>query len=168
MKKIYTINDEFINSRLDRWFRRNLLDVPQSLIEKNIRKGNIRVNKKKNKSSYRLKKNDQIFIKNINFKPKFKTKIKNRYRPSKKEISYSSSIFIENNENFAVINKPSGISVQSGTKSKRNILDILRVVNYILGNLDFTEAEYHAANYNGDELIDILDVMMIIDLILSQ
>ena len=133
MKKIYTINDEFINSRLDRWFRRNLLDVPQSLIEKNIRKGNIRVNNKKNKSSYRLKKNDQILIKNINFKSKFKSKIKDRYRPSKKEISYSSSIFIENNENFVVINKPSGISVQSGTKSKRNILDILREADEFKG-----------------------------------
>jgi 23S rRNA pseudouridine955/2504/2580 synthase len=35
-------------------------------------------------------------------------------------------MFIENNENFAVINKPAGIAVQSGTKSRRNILDILR------------------------------------------
>ena len=34
-------------------------------------------------------------------------------------------MFIENNDNFAVINKPAGISVQSGTKSKKNILDIL-------------------------------------------
>ena len=30
------------------------------------------------------------------------------------------------NENFVVINKPSGIAVQSGTKSRRNILDILK------------------------------------------
>ena len=35
-------------------------------------------------------------------------------------------MFVENNENFAVINKPAGIAVQSGTKSRRNILDILR------------------------------------------
>jgi len=35
-------------------------------------------------------------------------------------------MFIENNENFAVINKPPGISVQSGTKSIRNIIDILK------------------------------------------
>ena len=35
-------------------------------------------------------------------------------------------MFIENNENFVVINKPAGIAVQSGTKSRRNILDILR------------------------------------------
>ena len=35
-------------------------------------------------------------------------------------------MFIENNENFVVINKPAGIAVQAGTKSRRNILDILR------------------------------------------
>jgi len=35
-------------------------------------------------------------------------------------------IIQENNENFAVINKPAGIAVQGGTKSKRNILDILK------------------------------------------
>ena len=35
-------------------------------------------------------------------------------------------MFIENNENFVVINKPAGIAVQSGTKSRRNIIDILR------------------------------------------
>ena len=43
-----------------------------------------------------------------------------------KDLTFSSSMFIENNENFVVINKPAGISVQSGTKSRRNILDILR------------------------------------------
>ena len=30
-------------------------------------------------------------------------------------------MFIENNENFVVINKPAGIAVQSGTKSKEEI-----------------------------------------------
>ena len=35
-------------------------------------------------------------------------------------------LFIEDNENFAVINKPAGIAVQSGTKSRKNIIDILR------------------------------------------
>ena len=34
--------------------------------------------------------------------------------------------FIENNEDFVVINKPAGISVQSGTYSRKNIIDILR------------------------------------------
>ena len=126
MKKIYKINDNHNNTRLDRWFRLNVCKVPQSLIEKNIRKGNIKVNRKKEKSSYKLKKNDEISLFNITFINKKEKKSKFQYSPTKKDLSSSSKIFIENNENFVVINKPADISVQSGTKSKKNILDILK------------------------------------------
>ena len=126
MKKIFLVTKDFDNSRLDRWFRKNICDVPQSLIEKNIRKGNIKVNYKKKKSSYKLKANDQILTYSINFKTENHKKKSEKYKPTKKDLSFSSSMFIENNENFVVINKPSGISVQSGTKSKKNIIDILR------------------------------------------
>ena len=67
MKNTFSIQDDFVNSRLDRWFRRQVSDVPQSLIEKNLRKGNIKVNNKKEKSSYKLRFNDLVIIKNINF-----------------------------------------------------------------------------------------------------
>jgi len=126
MEKIFSVKNDFVNARLDRWFRRNVCEVPQSLIEKSIRKGKIKVNNKKKKSSYKLQKNDQIFVYNFNFKISKNKKIKTKYRATKKELSSSSGMFIENNENFVVINKPAGIAVQSGTKSRRNILDILR------------------------------------------
>ena len=67
MNKSFRVDYNSINTRLDRWFRRNVHDVPQSLIEKNIRKGKIKVNNKKKKSSYKLQKNDQIFVYNFNF-----------------------------------------------------------------------------------------------------
>ena len=66
MEKIFSVKIDSINTRLDRWFRRNVCEVPQSLIEKNIRKGNIKVNNKKKKSSYKLQKNDQVFVYNFN------------------------------------------------------------------------------------------------------
>ena len=56
------MEEDFINTCLDKWFKKKVYDVPQSFIEKNLRRGNIKVNKKKPKSSYRLQKNDQIFI----------------------------------------------------------------------------------------------------------
>ena len=71
MKNLFLIKDDYVNSRLDRWFRRNVYDVPQSLIEKNIRKGNIKVNKKKRNSSYKLQKSDKVTLYNINFIKKF-------------------------------------------------------------------------------------------------
>ena len=123
----FLVEEDFINTRLDRWFKKKVYDVPQSFIEKNLRSGNIKVNKKKNKSSYRLQKNDQIIISDFKFVQSTNIKKKYNYKPTKKELSFSSNIFIENNENFAVINKPAGIAVQSGTKSKRNLLDILRL-----------------------------------------
>ena len=126
MKKIFSVKYDFVNARLDRWFRRNVCEAPQSLIEKNIRKGKIKVNNKIKKSSYKLQKNDQIFVYNFNFTTNKNKKNKLKYIATKKELSSSSSMFVENNENFVVINKPAGIAVQSGTKSRRNILDILR------------------------------------------
>jgi len=50
MKQIFIINEEFDNTRIDRWLRKNVCNIPQSLIEKNIRKDNIKVNNKKKKS----------------------------------------------------------------------------------------------------------------------
>ena len=50
MEKVYFVNNDYINSRIDRWFKKNICDVPQGLIEKSLRKGNIKVNKKKVKS----------------------------------------------------------------------------------------------------------------------
>ena len=126
MKNIYSITDEFVQMRLDKWIKKTISNIPQSLIEKNIRKGNIKINNEKQKSSYKLKKNDQITLYDIAFTERRINITKTPYKATKKDLSYSSNIFIENNENFAVINKPAGIAVQSGTKSRRNILDILK------------------------------------------
>ncbi len=51
MKNTYSVKEDFVNMRLDKWIKKNISDVPQSLIEKSIRKGNIKINNKKEKSS---------------------------------------------------------------------------------------------------------------------
>ena len=138
MKKVYYINDDFVDTRLDRWFRRNVCQIPQSLIEKNIRKGKIKVNNKKKKGSYKLKHKDQIILHDINFTSNKHKTITETYKPTRKDLSQSSGMFIENNENFVVINKPAGIAVQFGTKSRKNILDILRKTKEFDGLSPFT------------------------------
>ena len=123
----YKINDDFDNTRLDKWLRKEIIDIPQSLIEKLIRKNKIKVNGKKTKSSYRIKKGDLIEftnIKQIQVKKKENKKI--LYKSSNKEKKSYGNFIIEDNENFLVINKPAGIAVQSGTKSFKNIIDIYK------------------------------------------
>ena len=60
MKKSFIVDDEFNEMRLDRWIRNHLGKIPQGLIEKNLRNGIIKVNKRKVKSSYKIKTNDEI------------------------------------------------------------------------------------------------------------
>jgi len=138
MQKNHLVTSDYIGARIDRWFKKNISDVPQGLFEKSLRKGNIKVNSKKVKSSYKLQKNDTINLYNITFLNKSINLVKKKYIPTKKEISYSSELFIEDNENFVVLNKPAGIAVQSGTKSKRNILDIIRKSKEFENNLPYT------------------------------
>ena len=70
MPKSFTVEDDYNDSRLDKWFKNNVISLPHSLIEKIIRQNKIKVNKKKTKSSYRLQSGDIIEIFDISkFKP---------------------------------------------------------------------------------------------------
>ena len=123
MKKSFTVDSTYNDMRIDRWLRHSLGKIPQGLIEKSLRSGKIKLNKKKIKSSYKIKTNDKIELFNFNFEEKI-LKDKVRFNPTKEIIKSNENLIIENNENFIVINKSSGISVQGGTKSKKNLVDI--------------------------------------------
>ena len=123
MKKTYIVDSTCNEMRIDRWIRHSLGKIPQSLIEKSLRSGKIKLNKKKIKSSYKIKTNDKIDLFNINFKENVLHK-KIKFEPSKKIIKSNENLIIENNEEFVVLNKSAGISVQGGTKSKKNLVDI--------------------------------------------
>ena len=123
MKKSFTVDSTYNDMRIDRWLRHSLGKIPQGLIEKSLRSGKIKLNKKKIKSSYKIKTNDKIELFNFNFKEKI-LKNKVRFNPTKEIIKSNENLIIENNENFIVINKSSGISVQGGTKSKKTLIDI--------------------------------------------
>jgi Pseudouridylate synthases, 23S RNA-specific len=130
MPKSYTVDDDYNDSRLDKWFKNNVINLPHSLLEKILRQNKIKVNKKKTKLSYRVQTGDLIEIYDISkFKP-INNKKKIKYLPKKKEIGNYDDYVIEDNENFIVINKPNGIPVQSGTKSFKNIIDIIKNTKY--------------------------------------
>ena len=130
MIKRFVVENDFNNTRFDRWFKQKVLDIPQGLIEKLIRKNQTKVNNKRTKSSYRVKEGDVIEVFNIESLKKTEKNNLIKYKPSKKEKNKYDEFIIEDNENFIVINKPSGIPVQSGTKSFKNIIDVLKDTKY--------------------------------------
>ena len=123
MNKTYIVDSTYEGIRIDKWIRNNIANIPQSLIEKNLRIGKIKLNKKKIKSSTKLNFKDKIYTYGLrlNFN---EINEKKKFNPSLDVIKENESLIIDNNENFIVVNKESGISVQGGTKSKKNLIDI--------------------------------------------
>ena len=113
MKKSYSIKADNDGMRIDRWLRKEIGDIPQGLIEKKLRNGNIKINKKKVKSSHKIKKNDVVELFNFQFTSKLSQK-KILYNPSNEIIKANEELIIDDNDDFLVLNKAAGISVQGG------------------------------------------------------
>ena len=54
MIKIFKVKSDHDNNRVDRWFKIKVSTIHQSLIQKFLRLGKIKVNKKKVKNTYIL------------------------------------------------------------------------------------------------------------------
>ena len=136
MNKSFIVDSSSIDMRIDRWIKTTIGNVPQSLIEKSLRNGKIKLNKKKVKSSTKLSLLDKIYFYNFQFKETKKKKKK--FEPSKKIIKENENDIIDNNDDFIVINKKTGIAVQGGTKSKKNIIDIFSKSKYFQNTKPFS------------------------------
>ena len=137
MKKSFSVETAFNDMRVDRWIRNNLGKIPQGLIEKNLRNGKIKLNNKKIKSSHKVKVGDKIELFNFEFKENIIQK-KIKFNPSDEIIKENEELIIDNNDDFIVLNKSAGISVQGGTKSKKNLVDIFAKSEIFQNNKPFS------------------------------
>ena len=61
-----------------------------------------------------------------------------KFIPSEEVIKENEDLIIDNNDDFIVLNKSSGISVQGGTKSKKNLIDIFARSNIFQNTKPFS------------------------------
>ncbi|GIS22557.1 MAG: hypothetical protein CM15mP123_04590 [Gammaproteobacteria bacterium] len=91
-------------------FITELKGVPKSKIYSIIRKGEIRVNSKRKRPSYKLNKGDEIRI------PPIRTTNKENHFVPSKIISLLKESIIYENEDYIALNKPSGIASHGGSR----------------------------------------------------
>ncbi|WP_343189302.1 RluA family pseudouridine synthase [Buchnera aphidicola] len=116
------INKNDINQRIDNFLFKKIKKISKKLIYKKIRKGEFRINKKRKKPKYKLKKNDIIRIPPIIYYKNNKN-IKNK--KLKININLMNKILYEDNY-ILIINKPQGIAVHNGSGISNGIIEILR------------------------------------------
>jgi 23S rRNA pseudouridine955/2504/2580 synthase len=123
--------ENIIETRLDRFLRQKFTYLTQGVVEKNLRKGQIKVNGKKVKAHTRINKGDVVNIANYLINENLIIPQKTFFSPA--AISLADKILNEylifSCDQFIAINKPHGIAAQGGSKITISIDHALQYLN---------------------------------------
>ncbi len=117
-----TIGDDDNDIRLDRWFKRHYPALQHSMLEKYLRKGAVRLDGKKAKSSDRIFTGQKLDYPDLGADLEF---VKEKPQASEHDAKFVQSLVIYKDSNIIILNKPFGLPVQGGTKIKKSLDDML-------------------------------------------
>jgi len=120
--QLVTVTDDQDGQRLDNFLKSRLKGVPKSMLYRIIRKGEVRVNKKRAKPDTRVQTDDIVRI------PPIRVAERDQSEPlvgSRIQNLISNRILYED-EGLIVLNKPSGIAVHGGSGLSFGIIEALR------------------------------------------
>lgn len=129
--KYLTISGDDEGQRLDNFLSSYLKGVPKSRLYRIIRKGEVRVNKKRISVFYRLKKGDSLRLPPVYLEEKAK-----QVPPSTETMALLKNRILYEDENLLILNKPSGMSVHVGSTVRVGIVEALRHLFPKLVNLE--------------------------------
>ena len=131
--KEQTVETDDEGIRLDRWFKRHYPQVNHVFLEKSLRKGQVKLDGKKAKSSDRLVAGQiiRIFdeVVNEDNAPR-PPKIKEKKEVTERDAKDMQRLVIYKDDHMLILNKPSGLAVQGGTGQDRNIDDMLNALKF--------------------------------------
>ncbi|MBO2628530.1 23S rRNA pseudouridine(955/2504/2580) synthase RluC [Shewanella algae] len=121
--RLVTIDEDNVGQRIDNFLLSKLKGVPKSMIYRIVRKGEVRVNKKRIKPEYKLAEGDQVRI------PPVRVSEENyRTAPSAnlERVSRLEDRVLFEDKHILVLNKPAGIAVHGGSGVDYGVIEALR------------------------------------------
>ena len=117
-----TITEDHLGQRIDNFLITHLKGVPKSAVYKILRKGEVRVNKKRIKPVYKLQLDDVVRIPPIKIAER-----QDDFVPSKLEkVKQLEDAILFEDKYLIVINKPSGMAVHGGSGLSYGLIEALR------------------------------------------
>ncbi|MEZ8786752.1 23S rRNA pseudouridine(955/2504/2580) synthase RluC [Vibrio splendidus] len=119
------IDEDMAGQRIDNFLRNQLKNIPKSMIYRIVRKGEVRVNKKRIKAEYKLKAGDLVRIPPVTIEEKTEENV-----PSTKlnKVSELEQCIIYEDDHILILNKPSGTAVHGGSGLKFGAIEALRAL----------------------------------------
>jgi 23S rRNA pseudouridine955/2504/2580 synthase len=119
------IDDDMAGQRIDNFLRNQFKNVPKSLIYRIIRKGEVRVNKKRIKAEYKLKSGDIVRVPPVKIEESEQKDVPNTKLNKVAELE---SCIVYEDEHMLILNKPSGTAVHGGSGLKFGAIEALRAL----------------------------------------
>ena len=123
--KFIEIDADMAGQRIDNFLRNQLKQIPKSMIYRILRKGEVRVNKKRIKAEYKLQAGDSVRIPPVKITleeeaPQISTKLE--------KVSELENCIIFEDDSLLILNKPSGTAVHGGSGLKFGAIEALRAL----------------------------------------
>lgn len=125
------ISSEFMGQRIDNFLFNYLKNIPKTRIYRLLRKGEVRVNKKRVLHHYRLQANDQLRI-----PPLWQDPVERKPAPSKALVDLLAERILYEDDGLIVLNKPAHLPVHGGSQVKMGVIEALRALYPELSQLE--------------------------------
>lgn len=122
--KIVAITADDAGQRIDNFLRTQLKGVPKSMIYRILRKGEVRVNKKRIKPEYKLEAGDEVRIPPVRVAEREEPAVS----PHLQKVSALSEAMLYEDDYLLVLNKPSGTAVHGGSGLSFGVIEGLRAL----------------------------------------
>ncbi|MGF1908232.1 23S rRNA pseudouridine(955/2504/2580) synthase RluC [Vibrio kasasachensis] len=119
------IDSDMAGQRIDNFLRNHLKSIPKSMVYRILRKGEVRVNKKRVKAEYKLQADDVVRIPPVTIEEKAE-----EVAPSTKlnKVAELENMIIFEDDHMLILNKPSGTAVHGGSGLKFGAIEALRAL----------------------------------------
>lgn len=119
-----TIEPDYAGQRIDNFLLARLKGVPKTRIYRLLRKGEVRVNKKRVDASDRLQAGDKVRIPPVQVAESVTPE-----RPGRSLMRLLSERVLYEDKSLLIVNKPSGIPVHGGSQVKIGMVEALRCMH---------------------------------------
>ncbi|KTR97810.1 23S rRNA pseudouridine(955/2504/2580) synthase RluC [Pantoea dispersa] len=118
------ITAENAGQRIDNFLRTQLKGVPKSMIYRILRKGEVRVNKKRVKPEYKLEDGDEVRVPPVRVAEREEQAVS----PKLDKVAALESCILYEDDYLLVLNKPSGTAVHGGSGLSFGVIEGLRAL----------------------------------------
>jgi 23S rRNA pseudouridine955/2504/2580 synthase len=129
--KYLTIEADYAGQRIDNFLVTYLKNLPKTRVYRILRKGEVRVNKKRVDPNYRLQAGDYVRLPPMHLEDRPPTPT-----PSRWSVELLRERILFEDKGLLIINKPSGIPVHGGSNITLGVIEILRTMYPELPHLE--------------------------------